>query len=454
MIQALKNKIFATFNNGDKLSRKIYKNIILSFGVKGGSIIIGLLLVPMTISYINSIEYGIWITISSVVSWMSFFDIGLGNGLRNKLTNVVVAKDFEKAKIYISTTYATLMIIASVLFIFLYFLNPIIDWRHFLNIPDSVKEDIQMILLIVVGSFCIQFIVQIINTVLTAVHEPAIAGLIAFFGQLVLLITVFFLKIFVPASLTILVLVLTFVPIFIFIIASIFLYNSKLSEIKPGIKYVDFKYIKDILQVGGIFFIIQIGALVLFQTSNIIISKVLGPKSVTTFNVAYKLFSVVTMIFVIIMTPYWSAFTEAYAKRDYEWLKSSMNRLIKIWTIISLIIVPVIVLLSKFLFNIWVGNKVIIPMNLSISMGFFVISYTCLSLNCFFLNGVGKLKIQLILYIVVCIFNIPTSFYLGRHYGLIGIVWADIIFFTIMNTILWIQTNKVLNGKASGIWNS
>jgi len=76
------------------------------------------------------------------------------------------------------------------------------------------------------------------------------------------------------------------------------------------------------LSLGEIFFFIKIGGILLFQTDNIIIIRLFGPEKVTTFNIAYKLFSVIIMGFAIIMTPFWSAFTDAYAKQDFEWIKS------------------------------------------------------------------------------------------------------------------------------------
>ena len=54
---------------------------------------IGLVLVPLTINYLNPTKYGIWITLSSVIGWFSFFDIGLGNGLRNRFAEAIANND-------------------------------------------------------------------------------------------------------------------------------------------------------------------------------------------------------------------------------------------------------------------------------------------------------------------------------------------------------------------------
>jgi O-antigen/teichoic acid export membrane protein len=454
MIQALKHKLVNKLMGDNSRSQKIIKNILMSFGVKSGSILVGLVLIPLTINYIDAVQYGIWLTISSVVSWMNFFDIGMGNGLRNKLAAALALEEYDNARKYISTTYATLIIVATCLFILFCIVNSFVDWRGFLNIPSSVRENISLIVFAVAGAFCIQFIAQLINTVLTAIHEPAMAGVIAFLGQIMLLVAVIVLKYTVNADLLVLVIVLTCVPIIVLLIASIVLYNGKLKYLAPSLRKIDFHCAKSILNVGGIFFLIQIGTLIVFQTNNLIITKVIGPEAVTQFNVSYKLYSVIIMLFSIIMTPYWSAFTDAYAKNDFAWMRNSMNKLRKIWYLLSLIIIPLLVLSSSTIFKLWLGNTVSIPLSLAVAMGAYTICFNCVSLNCFFLNGLGKLRIQLLLYIITCVLNIPLGVFLGKIAGVTGVVLSNVLTLTFMIIVLWIQVNKILNNRAIGIWNA
>ena len=69
------------------------KNIFYSFFVKGFGIFISLLVVPVTIKFLNPTEYGIWLTLNSILLWINTFDIGLGNGLRNKLSEAFADND-------------------------------------------------------------------------------------------------------------------------------------------------------------------------------------------------------------------------------------------------------------------------------------------------------------------------------------------------------------------------
>lgn len=439
---------------GEKRSVQLKKNIINSFLIKGLSISINFLIVPISIKYVSPVQYGVWLALTSIISWFTFFDFGMGNGLRNRLTTAIAFNEYETAKKYISTAYATFSLIALSVFVLFFLVNPYVNWNSFLNIPLSVDENIQSVLLVVLASFCVQFVVQLINTVLVSIQEPAKAEAITLLGQAGLLFVLLLLKTTVKGSLGLLVLVLNVTPLIIMFLASVVFYQSKLKFIAPSIKSIEFSYAKNILNTGSAFFLIQIGALVLFQTDNIIISRILGPIAVTKFNVAYKLYSVIIMAFSIIVTPYWSAFTEAYANRDYRWIEGSIKKLRRIWLFTSFVIVPVFFILAKYIFKLWLPNTVTINITLSLLMAVYVICYTCLALNCYFLNGIGKLKIQIILYLFITLTNIPLGIVLGKTMGIEGVIIANIIAFVLMNIVLWIQTNKIVQQRAIGIWNS
>ena len=58
---------------GHERSVKAKKNILASFVIKGGSIAVSLVSVPLTIHYVSPPQYGIWLTLSSMVGWFGFF---------------------------------------------------------------------------------------------------------------------------------------------------------------------------------------------------------------------------------------------------------------------------------------------------------------------------------------------------------------------------------------------
>jgi O-antigen/teichoic acid export membrane protein len=424
----------------NELSQTIVKNVLMSFGIRGGSIFVGLLLVPLTLNYVTPAEYGIWLTISSIVSWLSFFDIGLGNGLRNKLSEANAKKQYGDAKKYISTTYAAISVIAFFLLLIFYLIYKKINWQNILNIEDINNETLQLLFLMVVGSFCVQLIVRIINSILTALHHSALSGFITFLGQVGVLIGIFILKYFAEPNLFYLFIVLTIIPILVLLIATVLMFRKKLQYLKPEFKFIRIKHLKRIFNIGGAFFIVQIGALVLFQTDNFIISNVLGPEAVTEFNIAFKLFSLTTMVTFIILTPYWSAYSDAWARQDFDWMRKNILIIRKIWILLSLITV-ILYFAAPFLYNIWIGDTIKISSKVSFAMMIYSIVISFQASHNYIINGLGKIKLQMYLMLISAALNIPLAFYLGGIYGIPGVIYSNVLFMLILGITFYFQLN-------------
>ena len=97
-------KMLDFIKQGTDRSVAVKKNIVGSLFVKGCSIIISLLIVPLTLGYVSSDLYGIWLTLSSIIMWLNFFDIGFTLGLKNKLTEAIALGDMQRGKVLVSTT--------------------------------------------------------------------------------------------------------------------------------------------------------------------------------------------------------------------------------------------------------------------------------------------------------------------------------------------------------------
>lgn len=445
-------RLLGLVTKGHERSVKAKKNIIASFIIKGLGIAISLVLVPLTINYINPTRYGIWLTLSSVVAWFSFFDIGFGNGLRNKFAEALAIGELELARIYVSTTYAILSLIISVVLVLFLCINPFLNWARILNTDLNMAGELSILVIIVFVFFCLRFVFQLINTVLSANQEPAKASFFDFLGNLFSLIIIFILTKTVEGNLVLLGTVFSLTPVLVLIISSLWFYRKTYSRFAPSIKYVRFSYARNLMSLGIKFFIIQIAALVLFNTNNIIVTQLFGPEEVTTFNVSFKLFSIITMLFSIIALPLWSAFTDAYAKEEFGWIRNALSKVRKVW---ALLIVLTIMLLvgSSWIYKMWVGDAVTVPFALSAAMASYVIVYIWQTMHVFFLNGIGKIRLQLYLVIFSGLINIPLAIFLGKRFGLVGITLTSTLLFTFMGILFSIQTKRILNKTAINIWN-
>lgn len=454
----MKEKILSAFtflnsviNKGHHRSVKAKKNIFASFLIRGCNIAISLVMVPLTIHYVNPTQYGIWLTLSSIIGWFGFFDIGFGNGLRNKFAEAIAKGQHELARIYLSTTYAILSIIIAVVLLVFYCINPFLNWAAILNSPPGMASELSTLALLVFTFFCIQFVLQLITTIITANQQPAKASFFNFLGSLFSLAVIFILTKTTSGNLVFLGLSLGVTPVLVLTASSLWFYNREYKKYAPSFAFIKFSYARNLMSLGVKFFLIQVAAIILYETSNLIIAQLFGPAEVTSFNIAYKYFSMIPMVMGIIMTPFWSAFTEAWVNKDIPWIKNTMYRLRSIWFIMS-IITLIMLFFSQFVYELWVGKQIKIPFAISAAMASYVIINAWNGIHGQFVNGVGKIKMQLYLAMAGSMINIPLAIYLGRNLGIYGVVLSTTIISIASATVSPIQYRKIINNTARGIW--
>ncbi len=449
----LGSRLLKMLNSGNVRSVKAKKNIIASFGIKGISIIIGFIFVPLLINYLGTFEYGIWITLGSIVGWINYFDIGLGNGLRNKFAEALAKDEKKLAQIYVSTTYAALSMIFGTFFVIFLAVNPFLNWSTILNGPTAMQSQLSTLAVIIVGFFVLRFIFRMIAIIITADQRPALSNLFDPIANIIALISILVLMKTSQPSLINLGIVLGGAPVLVLFFATVYFFSKDYKAYRPMLSLVKMEYFKDLAGLGFQFFIIQITVVVIMSTNNLIITQVVGPEAVAEYNVAYKYFGLISMLFVIIANTYWSAFTEAFAKKDFNWIKRVMNGMVKIWFGI-IVLIAIMLIVSSLFYDLWVGDKVKVPFMLSFFTALFIVVYIWYSIFIYFINGTGKIKLQLYTAVTVAIFNIPLSIFLAKNLGMgaSGVILGSCLSYLPGAILGPIQYYKLVNEKAFGIW--
>lgn len=383
------------FNRGSERTVKVKNNIALLSIYKGLSIAISLILVPMTLNYVDSGTYGVWLTLSSVVGWISFFDIGINNGLKNRLTEALAKNNSELGRTYVSTTYAMLSLIFIPIMIIIVLIAPHINWASLLNIDMGENNGLVAAICIMVTYFCLNFILSTINVVILAHQEPADASLRSLIQQVFSLIIIYLLTLTTQGNLFNLCIGLCVSPLVVVTLFNITLFKGKYHDLRPSLKYVDFHKFPDLLKLGVKFFIIQIAGIVQFQMVNILIMRNYGADEVTSYNIVYKYFNVLYMIWGILITPIWAAVTDAAARNEYTWISNMQKRYLKIWGLLSIVGVLMLVV-SNTVYDLWVGDKVTITFMLSLWVFIYNMVLMFGSIYVQILNGLGQLNVQTI----------------------------------------------------------
>ncbi len=443
------------FTKGHQRSLDAKKNIAGSLLIKGISIAISFVLVPLTIHYISPAKYGIWLTLSSMIGWISFFDIGFTHGLRNKFAEAKAKGNKELARIYISTTYYYVSIIFLLLWVVLLGANQFIQWHKLLNLSPADETDVSRLAMLVFTYFCFQFIFRVINTILTADQQPAKASLLDMLGQLLALAVIFILTKTTSGSLLYLGLASGVMPTLVLLFANIFFFKTRFKEYRPSLKFVKKEYAKDIMKLGGKFFVLQIAAIVQFETSLVLIAHYFSTTEVTNYNIAYKYFSSLQMGFTILLSPLWSGVTDAYNTGDNAWIKNAIKKYLQI-VFLFILIGMVMLLVSDKVYDLWLGKNVVtIDFHVSILCFIFFSTGMFSSIFVSVINGISALRIQFYSAIVASVVFVVLALLFVNvfHLGVKSIIAASIITNVFGYVIAPVQVYNIFYKKSKNpVW--
>ena len=425
----------------------IKKNLTISFVLKFFSLFYLFAIPKIILLNFDTKIYGVFLTVIAISIFFELLDIGLGTNLRNNIVTLNILKNKKPLRKYISTTYFLIVLISIFSIIVFIFTKDYLNWSFFFNETDHQKYNINYL----VNFFIIYSILSIslrnLNQIFFSIHSSYLVDLIDLLAKSIF----FFLLIFsyfekFKINFNFLFYYYMFSYLFIYLISNI-IFFIKFKLYRPEIKFISLNKINKYFNNSFQFFILQIGAIIFVYSDRIMISKNFSTYEVTNFFIVGQIYFVLFAIFNFLTFPFWSSYTDAYFKKDIIWIKNSIY--------FQLIIFFIFIILGYFIFifsdqiiNIWIGNDFSFNSTLSFSW-YVLILLKCLSLIFVsFLNAINELKSQIIVSIIIIIFNIPLSlfFALNLNFGSTGILYGSIsciILAIIVQISLYISRMKI-----------
>lgn len=445
-------KLSSFLSGGNERTILVKKNVVFSFILQGVSILCSFLLVPLTLNYLKADEYGVWLTLNSIITWFNVCEIGIGMGLKNKLAESLAVGDYALGKRYVSVTYVVLTLIMAIFVVVFLIVNHFLDWCKILNIHTISSESLSVVVIVVVAFFSINFIVKTIGVILSADQRISYSSLMGVLGSLLSLLIIWVLTKVTSPSLLNVALVFSAAPVLVLIIGSIILFRGRYKNIKPDWRLFDWESAKQLVGLSITFFILQVSSIIVFTTSNIIITQTIGPEEVSTYNICFKYFNIITLAFNLVLGPMWPAYTNAYTLGDMAWISNGIRKSKQIWALLSIGAV-IMLAISPIVYKLWIGNSVQIPFYLSLAMTIYVIIGNWNNIFAQMLAGVGKIRLSIINSLFNAIIFIPLSIVLSKSMGVVGVTIAMTL--TIFTSTIWqpIQSYKIIHNTARGLWN-
>jgi len=406
-------------------SKNYFRQIKGSMLFKGLAVIASFVAVPLMIRYLGQEQYGVWSTLLSIMSWVVFFDLGIGNGLRNKLAEALAKNQVDDAKAYISSGYTWIGSISLALFVLVALSSFFIPWQVVFNTQMLDEEMLRNAVLIAAFFILLNFWIGLINQVLNAVQKTSWVVFGQFITNSLSLLVVFMLIKTTNASLLYLVVGYGFSMVFTSFLLSVGYYKVS-KELVPRVSF-ERKYMAPLLSLGMQFFTIQLAILVIFTTDKMLITQWFGPQYVTQYDVVFKFFSAITIVHGLIIAPLWSAYSDAYHRNDLAWIKMVLCQQLRVFMGIVLAVI-VLGVSAKQMIELWIGKDVAVSSMLILSMSVFVVVSTWNNVFGFILGGINKIRLGSVYTIITAVLNIPMSYYFAitLHNGVAGIIMGTV----------------------------
>ena len=393
------------------------RNILFSFSIKGLALVLGFFSYPIYMRYFdNESALGVWLTILSIMSMIITFDLGLGNGLRNKLVKPLLDKDVEKQNKLITSTYLSTMFLSLIIFVVFAVLIFTIDINKLLGISSEIvsTKTLRISILIVFASICLEFFLKNITVILQALQKQAFANSFALLSTICLMVFASIVH-FESNDARLL-----GISIFYAVIINVPLIVGTIIVLKKYfpdyvLRKADFSKdaIKEITTLAIGFFIIQMMLLVINSTNELLISNFYGSNITVIYTDYNKLIQIVISLFATITLPYWSMVAKMKEQGNISGIYKLIKKLLVFIGIFSLILLLMFVFFQPLL-DIWLGEKSIVidRKTLVFFMIFAFVWIVSISFSSI-ANGLSIIKQQVFLYGAAAVVKIVGSVLFG-----------------------------------------
>ena len=429
----------------DTSEKNINKNIALGLVYKPLSMLLSYLYIPVALAYLGDEKYGVWATVLSVLSWISLFDIGIGNGLRNKLAENLKNYDSLKTRKYVSSAYIMLTIIVMILMIVTVSLFGLVNWKSFFKVEANFSDNLTIVMNISIICMCVSFVMEICKSVYLALQKNHITNLMGLVQQALMLFSVVILKKYTNGNLVFVAIAygISNLVVELFFTLKLFKYNR---DFIPKVKYFSREEAKDTTGLGIQFFIIQIAAMILYATDNIIITQICGPVQVTPYTTANKLFSMITAVFSIMIAPYWSAITVRKVAGDISGIKKAEKKMLRLWKMATIGCIFLIIVFKPVV-HIWLQRDMTFQPGLIPLMAVYAIVYMWNAVYSQIGNGLSLMKVSVIIAIIQSLVNVIASIFFGAILGMksVGVLLGTVIAMLVSSIVMPIYIKKYLS---------
>jgi O-antigen/teichoic acid export membrane protein len=387
---------------------------------------VALITVPVAIATLGPSQFGVWITISILLSLGGVFDFGIGNGLIREAAIADARGDLAGLRSAVSNAFAGLLGIAVGVLGGGLVLGLVIQpsWLGFA--ADVDRPDLRWTVIAVASCMALMIPTLAGTRVQQGLQQGYKNALWTGVGACLQLLGVCICGAF-DLSLPWFVLAFAGGPALGAVGNGASVFFGSRVELRPDFGLVRWSSIQRLARVGGLFFLLGLVGAISYECDALIIGRRLGASSVAEYSVSYRVFTIVPLGIGLFVAALWPAYGEALERGDTEWIKTAYRRSIRFSLLGNTAAALALVLSAEPLIEAWVGKAVLPDRGLVFALAAFAIVNSWSGPMAMFLNGTGVVGFQVKCALLMMAMNIGLSWILAGSIGTSGPVLATVI---------------------------
>jgi len=386
-----------------------------------------LLSLPLAVRYLGVERYGVWATITTTAVWINLLDLGVANTLTNHISRAYASQDKRAAAasftgaLFLTGATAALAGVSAIL------LFPHINWIRLLNVSPRVSAaEVSRTAAVAVGLTLLALPCNLVSKILAGYQElhrnnyAACAGAAVSLCGLTLAIA---LRVSMPVLFVMSVGSLTFTSLALMVVVVAW----QKRWLIPRVSFLDWGVTKELLRSGSSFFLIQVAAVVVFSSDNLIVSHYSGAAEVTPYSVTWRIVGLVALLQSLVFPALWPAYSEAYAKRDFAWIRRTFAATMTGTVALNLVCAAILLAVGRGMIRIWAGGAAVPAFALLLAMCVWAVINGFMSVESCLLAALDRTREQAVLSMLAAAVNIFLSLLWVRQIGALGVIGGTIV---------------------------
>lgn len=421
-------------------SNERYRMAIWSFSAniisKIMALAVMLLSIRWTLPYLGAERFGVWMTVASFSTMLILLDLGIGNAMINRVASAAAEDKPEKLKKIISGSLGFLFIVSVAMGMLLFLLAYILPIEQLIKVKDaSLLPEIKRTILVFAILFGFNIFGSGVQKLFSGLQRTFESYLASAVCSLLALICVWWSAHHGAAIPLLLVLTLGIQTLGGYLLI-LLLIQRKLFALKDIGRSVQQEY-KQLFKTGALYFVLQMGVMIGWGSDSLIISSTLGVASVTMYSIAQRLFQFSILGLYMINGPLWGAYADANARQDKDFIRITLYRSMKLTFILSILSIAIIIIFHEFILEIWLANKVIIPLSFLLAFACWTFMENMSGAFGLFLNGIHIVKPQLVSVALFVSISLLLKLLLIEKYGIIVVPLATAFAYLMATVVLY-----------------